>query len=116
MGVGATIARLVGDDAKQPGAKSRALAKALPGTMRLDEGVLRAPRVGRRARDEPGDPEGDCLMLLDDPLTGRLVAALCPRDEVRFAQWPVLHCASCTALGARRFPTCRMGTFEAVGR
>ena len=75
------IARLVRDDAQQPGPDRRPLAKAGEGGVRLEEGFLDGiVGIGLRAHEVRG-PQGDVLVAAHDLLVRHDVAGPGTRDQ-----------------------------------
>ena len=91
-GGAAAIARLVGDDREQPGAKRRAAAEArqrAPGLRQPDlSGVL---GIGGVAGDQVCGAEGDLLVVADERGESGGVATTCTLDELVLCRWSAHH-------------------------
>ena len=86
------VARLVGDDREQPGAKLGALPEALERQPGADERLLRCfLGVGRRAGDEICGAESDRLMLLNEGFVRARVATPRAHGAVIRRLLPAVH-------------------------
>ena len=115
-GRAAAVARLVGDDAQQPGAQRALGVEARQRGVGLHERLLGGVLgVGGVAGHDVGGAEGELLVGGDERLEGREVSALRAQDQVAFLA-RIRHHSPITPLAAAAFPQRRRVMRRDAGR